>query len=208
MSFLHKGNPVPLTHSQHHRHQTSSIQNPIQKQMHAPKTAKQVCAFPGLIRYYRKSIKNLVKMARLLTLLTCQKAKFEWTPIHHTTHTTFLMVKQSVTQAPILCYPDPTKQYLVCTDASDDAYGAHLLQEHDGMESPITFLLHTFMDTEKMENHRTRSLWSVLCSHKMKLLPPGSWSYHMQWPQTTGKISQWKEHQKQSKKLGIKICNI
>ena len=45
-------------------------------------------------------------MAKPLTLLTHQKAKFEWTPIHHTA---FLTLKESVTQAPILGYPDPTK---------------------------------------------------------------------------------------------------
>ena len=74
--------------------------------MHPPKTATEVCAFLGLVRYYRKFIKNFSKMAKPLTLLTCQKAKFEWTPIHHAV---FLMLKESVTQAPILCYLDPTK---------------------------------------------------------------------------------------------------
>ena len=73
--------------------------------MHPPKTAKQVCAFLGLIRYYRKFIKNFAKMAKPITLLTNQKAKFEWTPVHHTV---FLMLKELVTQAPILHYLDPT----------------------------------------------------------------------------------------------------
>ena len=36
--------------------------------MHLPKTAKQVCAFLGLIGYYRKFIKNFVKIAKPLTL--------------------------------------------------------------------------------------------------------------------------------------------
>ena len=45
-------------------------------------------------------------MAKPLTLLTCQKAKFEWTPTHHTAS---LTLKEPVTQSPILCYPDPTK---------------------------------------------------------------------------------------------------
>ena len=74
--------------------------------MHPPKTAKQVCAFLELVGYYRKFIKNFAKMAKPLTLLTCQKAIFEWTPVHHTA---ILTLKESVTQAPILCYPDPTK---------------------------------------------------------------------------------------------------
>ena len=73
--------------------------------MHPPKTAKQAYAFLLLIGYYRKCIKNFTKMAKPVTLLTHQKAKYEWTP----THTAFLTLKESVTQAPILCYPDPTK---------------------------------------------------------------------------------------------------
>ena len=85
-------------------------------------------------------------MAKPLTLLTHQKAKFEWTPVHHTA---FLTLKDSVTQAPMLCCPDQTKQYIVYTDVSDNACGAQLSQEHDGMEFPIAFLLHTFTDIQR-----------------------------------------------------------
>ena len=74
--------------------------------MHPPKTAKQVCTLLGLIGYYRKSIKNFAKMAKPLTLLTHQKAKFEWMQVHHTA---FLTLKDSIIQAPILCYQDPMK---------------------------------------------------------------------------------------------------
>ena len=73
--------------------------------MHPPKTAKQVHAFLGLIRYYRKFIKNFAKLAKPLTLLPYQKAKFEWTPVHHRA---FMTLRESVTQAPILHFPDPT----------------------------------------------------------------------------------------------------
>ena len=90
--------------------------------MHQQTTAKQVHTFLGLVGYYRKFIKNFAKTTQPLTLLTCQKAKFEWTPVHHTA---FLMLKEAVTQAPILCYPDPTKWYIVYTDASDDVCGTH-----------------------------------------------------------------------------------
>ena len=53
----------------------------IQK-MHPPRTHKQVRAFLGLVGYYRKFIKNFVKIAKPLTLLTRQQVKFEWTPEH------------------------------------------------------------------------------------------------------------------------------
>ena len=90
--------PLPL--------KTQAINN-----MHPPKTAKQECAFLGLIGYYRKFIKDFVKMAKPLTLLTNHRAKFEWTPVHHTA---FLMLKNVITQAPILHYHDPAKdtQYI------------------------------------------------------------------------------------------------
>ena len=84
------------------------LQSKIQaiNNMHPPKTAKQVCTFLGLVGYYRKFIKNFAKMAKPLTLLTCQKTKFEWTPVHHTA---FLRLKESITHATILYYLDPTK---------------------------------------------------------------------------------------------------
>ena len=114
--------------------------------MHPPKTPKQVCTFLGLVRYYRKFIRNFAKMAKPLTLLTCQQAKFEWTPTHHTT---FLTLKESVIQVPILHSPNPVKHYIVYTDGSDDACGAQLSQEHDGTEFPIAFLSHTFTGMQR-----------------------------------------------------------
>ena len=104
-------------------------------------TPKQICAFLGLVGYYRKFIKDFTKIAKLLTLLTRQQVKFEWTPAHHEA---FLKLKDSIIQALILCYPNPTKRYIVYTDTLDDTCRAQLTQEHDGTEFPIAFLSHTF----------------------------------------------------------------
>ena len=113
--------------------------------MQPPTTPKQVRAFLGLVRYYRKFIKGFTKIIKPLTLLTRQQAKFEWTPVHHTT---FLHLKESIVQVPILHYPNPNKKYIVYTNASDDVCRAQLSQEHDGTEFPIAFLLHTFAETQ------------------------------------------------------------
>ena len=114
--------------------------------MQPPKNGKQVHTFLGLIGYYRKFIKNFAKMAKPLISSTYQKAKFEWTPAHHTA---LLTLKDAVTQASILCYPNPAKWYIVYTDASDNACGAQLSQEHNGMEFAIAFFSHTFTDTQR-----------------------------------------------------------
>ena len=113
--------------------------------MQPPTTPKQVIAFLGLVGYYRKFIKGFAKIAKPLTLLTRQ-VRFEWTPVHHTA---FLHLKEAIVQAPILCYPNPDKKYIVYTDTSDDACGAHLSQEHDGTEFPIAFLSHTSTENPK-----------------------------------------------------------
>ena len=115
------------------------------KNMHSPKTEKQACTFLELVGYYRKFIKDFAKIAKPLPLLTHHKAKFEWTPVHHTA---FMTLKKAIMQVSILQYPDPTKKYIVYRGALDDACRAQLSQEHDGTEFPIAFLSHTFTDTQ------------------------------------------------------------
>ena len=61
--------------------------------MQPPTTPKQVRTFLGLVRYYRKFIKGLAKIAKPLTLLTRQQVKLEWTPVHHTA---FLHLKEVI----------------------------------------------------------------------------------------------------------------
>ena len=73
---------------------TQAIQN-----IHPPKKLKQVQAFLGLVGYYRKFIQKFTKIAKPLTLLTCQQVKFDWTPTHHEA---FLKLKESIIQVPIL----------------------------------------------------------------------------------------------------------
>ena len=113
--------------------------------MKPPTTPKQVRAFLGLVGYYRKFINGFAKIAKPLTLLTRQQVKFDWTPTHHAA---FLQLKEAIVQATILHYPKPTKKYIVYTDASDDACGAQLSQEHNGTEFRVAFLSHTFTETQ------------------------------------------------------------
>ena len=79
-------------------------------------------------------------------MLTHQQVKFDWTSTHHAI---FLNLKEAIIQAPILCYSDPNKKYIVYTDASDDACRMQLLQEHDGTEFPIAFLSNTFTENQR-----------------------------------------------------------
>ena len=118
---------------------------------------KQVQAFLELVGYYRKFIKGFAKIAKPLTMLTWQ-VKFEWTPIPHTV---FLHWKEAIIQELVLHYPDPDKKYIVYTDASINACGAQLSQEHDGMEFPIAFLLHMFTETQRKWSTTEQEVYGV-----------------------------------------------
>ena len=61
--------------------------------MNPPTTLKQVRAFLGLVGYYRKFIKGFVKIAKLLTLLTRQQVKFDWTLEHQEA---FIHLKEAI----------------------------------------------------------------------------------------------------------------
>ena len=123
-----------------------------------------------MVGYYRKFIKGFTKITKPLTLLTRQQVKFDWTPSHHKA---FLTLKEAIIQAPILCYPDPNRKYIVYTDASDDACGAQLSQEHNGTEFPIAFLSHTFMETQRKWSTTEQEAYGVYYAVT-------KWNYYLQ----------------------------
>ena len=138
--------------------------------MHPPVNPKQVRAFLGLVGYYRKFIKNFAKIAKPLTMLTRMDIKFEWKETHQYA---FMKLKEAIIQAPILRYPDTTKLYIVYIDASDDACGAQLSQIHDGTEFPVSFLLHTFTDTQRRWSTPEQEAYGIYFTIK-------KWSYYLQ----------------------------
>ena len=112
--------------------------------MKTPKNAKQLRAFLGLVGSYCKFTKSFTQIAKPLTGLTCHDVKFAWVSGHHATFNT---LKSGLIEAPFLHHPEPSKNYKVYTDSSDDACGAQLSQKHNGQELPVAFLSHTFTDT-------------------------------------------------------------
>ena len=140
------------------------------KIMHPPVNPKQVCAFLGLVGYYRKFIRNFAKIAKPLTMLTRMDVKFKWKAIHQDA---FMKLKEAIIQAPIPRYPDTTKPYIVYTGASDDACRAQLSQIHDGTEFPVAFLSHTFTDTQRRWSTPKQEAYGIYFDIK-------KWNYYLQ----------------------------
>jgi len=67
-------------------------------------------------------------------LLLKKDCKFHWTD---DCETAFQLLKDEVINATKLSHFDPAKQLILATDASNKGIGAVLMQEHDGIETPI-----------------------------------------------------------------------
>ena len=161
--------------------------------MNPPTRPKQVRAFLELVGYYRKFIKGFAKIAKPLTLLTRQQVKFNWTLEHQEA---FIHLKEAIIQAPILHYPNPNKTYIMYTDASDNACGAQLSQEHDGTKFPVAFLSHTFTETQRKWSTTEQEAFGVYYTIT-------KWNYYLQ----GANIIVWNDHKPLAQFLNGKNAN-
>ena len=115
-----------------------------------PTSAKRVREFLGMVGYYRKFISRFADAARPLTKLTRRNIKFEWAK---DCQIGFDYLRTALTKDPILKYPDPSKRYVLFTDASDQAAAGVLCQEYPDengkiTELPIAYISAQFTDTQ------------------------------------------------------------
>ena len=95
--------------------------------MPAPRTAKEVKQFLGLIGYYRKFVPCFADISRPLTKLMRYNVVFEWTD---QCSKAFNHLRELLMEYPILRYPDPKQGYILYTDASGIGWSGVLMQEH------------------------------------------------------------------------------
>ena len=112
-----------------------------------PKTPKEVHSFVGLASYYHKFIPNFAKWAGPLHALiiptsfkqnSCKGEmkksdlpEFQWTPA---CQEGFNQLKKALMEAPVLAYPDYSKQFILEMDTSLKGLGAVLSQKGDDNE--------------------------------------------------------------------------
>jgi len=81
-----------------------------------PVDLPELRAFLGLVGYYRQYIPNFAGIAQLLNRLTAKGVRWQWTQAEQQT---FDHLNDRLVEAPILAYPDPAKEYILDTDASN-----------------------------------------------------------------------------------------
>ena len=115
------------------------------KRMPPPTYVTGVRKFLGFVGYYWKFIPWYLDIARPLTNLTCKDEVFDWSGA---CQGAFEMLKEALLKEPILKYPDPSKQYVLYTNASKYAWTGVLTQSYQHKDEkgvkeihhPITYI--------------------------------------------------------------------
>lgn len=101
-----------------------------------PTSVKFLRAFLGLASYYRKFIPNFAKIADPLNKLLHKETLFAW---NEKCEEAFQKLKELMTKAPVLCFPDFEKPFKLCIDASNQGLEVVLSQDTDVGERPIAY---------------------------------------------------------------------
>ena len=128
-----------------------------------PKNVKGLRRFLGIIGYYRSFVQGYASIAFPLTSLLKADADFVWGPEQDRA---FRILKERLTQAPILIYPDFTKEFLIACDASNVGVGAVLLQRGDKRLMPISFASRVLNKAERNYSVTEKELLAVVWALK------------------------------------------
>ena len=112
-----------------------------------PTDVKSLRSFLGLASYYRRFVPRFSKIAAPLNALTRKDIPYVWTT---ECHQAFEELKELLTTAPLLKYPDFTRPFIMETDASGDGLGAVLAQRQEyGTIVPIAYASRSLQKHEK-----------------------------------------------------------
>ncbi len=105
-------------------------------QMSTPKSVHDVRVFLGCTNFFRKYICKYSLLAMPLTCLLKSDVDFLWSP---ECEQSFQELKAALLSAPILCYPDFNKEFVLTCDASNTAIGYWLGQTDERGLHAIAF---------------------------------------------------------------------
>lgn len=128
-----------------------------------PTNKKQLQSFLGFTNFYRDHIKHYAHITAPLTDLLADTTPHTTLPkpLPADAVRAFSDIKEAMCKAPVLRMVDPTRPFIVYTDASDVAVGAVLHQVFDDGEFPVAFKSRKLTATQQRYHARDRELLAV-----------------------------------------------
>ena len=128
-----------------------------------PTNIKQLRSVLGMVNFVRKFIPNLAATIAPLVALTKKEAINEiskrWRPEHDQA---FARVKQLLTEAPVLHFPDFSKPFVIHVDASNAGAGAFLAQQNGDDLNIIAYYSQRFNDSQRHYSATLKECYAVV----------------------------------------------
>ena len=124
-----------------------------------PANASELKSFLGLASYYRRFVRDFATIASPLNRLTDLGRPFIW---DDACATAFTQLRASLTEAPILAYPNAQQPFIVDTDASNVGIGAVLSQQPGDGERVVAYYSRALSRAERNYCVTRRELLAVV----------------------------------------------
>ena len=142
-----------------------------------PETIKELRSVLGMVNFVRKFIPNLAGIIAPLVALTKPEAAKtvakRWRPEHDQAYAT---VKQLPTQAPVLQFPDFSKDFAIHVDALEAGAGAFLAQQKGDDLVIIAYFSQRFNDSQRHYPATLKECYAVVLA--MQHWRPYLWGRH------------------------------
>lgn len=165
-----------------------------------PTSAKHVRQFLGLSGYYRRFVKDYARHAEPLFALTKKDAPFTW---DSKCQAAMELLKNCITSAPVLRFPDFERPFFIHADACDAGLGAALMQRDDeGRDVAVAHASRALHKSEKtyftLEKECLAVIWAlehfrpyVEGLHVTVYSDHSSLRWLMSRPNPSGRLARW-----------------
>ena len=124
-----------------------------------PTTVKALKSFLGLCGYYSKFIWHYSDLTSCFNFLTRKNVPYVWT---EECQKNFEALKDALTNAPCLAYPNFELPFTLYCDASEMALGSVLCQKEEGQEErPIGYYSRSFLSAERRYSNTEREMLAM-----------------------------------------------
>ncbi len=124
-----------------------------------PSNRTEVLRFLGMCGFYSKFIRGYSDLAEPLHRISGKKSTFLWTA---QCQNSYEQLRDSLCEAPVLAYPNFSKEFRMYSDASSVALGSVLVQtDEDECERPIAYYSRVLQPAERRYENTERELLAV-----------------------------------------------
>ena len=125
-----------------------------------PQTLTDVRSFLGIVNYYHRFVPDLGTLAEPLYYLMKKNVHFSW---NEQCQAAFEKIKVLLVSSPTLRFPDFTREFIICCDASDVGLGVVLSQvDEDGKEYVVSYGSRALSKEEKNYTVSERECLAVI----------------------------------------------